>query len=61
VAHTASPSGRIRSHHDGRVIQIDTGMLGGEMFPGGVPSALEIQDGTFTAIYQGRRELVYSK
>ena len=61
VGHSVSASGRIRAHHDGRVFQIDTGMLGGQIYPGGVPSALEIEDGRFTAIYQGRRELVFSK
>ncbi len=43
---------------DGRVLQIDTGMLGGDVFTGGAPSALEIQAGTFTAIYPGAREVL---
>ena len=60
VGHSVSASGRIRAHHDGRVFQIDTGMLGGEIYPGGVPSALEIKGGTFMAIYQGRREVLLS-
>jgi hypothetical protein len=56
VGHTVPDGFRIKSNFDGRVIQIDTGMLDGEFFPGGVPSALEIQGNTWTAIYQGRRE-----
>ena len=43
---------------DGRVIAIDSGMLGGTMFPNGVPSALEILDGKFTAIYEGKRDVL---
>ena len=58
VGHTASTPGRIRSMQDGRVIAIDSGMLGGEMFPNGVPSALEIENGKFTAIYEGKRDEV---
>ena len=34
---------RITRRFDGRVIQIDTGMLGGTFYPGGMPSALEIR------------------
>ena len=33
-------------------------MLDGEWFPGGEPSALELQGGRFTAIYVDRRELL---
>jgi len=58
VGHTASTPGRIRSLQDGRVIAIDSGMLGGRMFPDGEPSALEIQDGKFTAIYVGKRDVL---
>jgi hypothetical protein len=56
VGHTATTAFRIRSLHGGRVMTIDTGMLGGEFFKGGVASALEIAGGAFTAIYEGRRE-----
>lgn len=58
VGHTVADRFRIKSNFSGRVVQIDTGMLNGEFFPGGVPSALEIQGDTWTAIYQGRREPV---
>ncbi len=56
VGHTVPDGFRIRSNFGGRVVQIDTGMLDGEFFPGGVPSALEIHGDTWTAIYEGRRE-----
>jgi len=58
VGHTASTPGRIRALQEGRVIAIDSGMLGGEMFKNGVPSALEILDGKFTAIYEGKRDVL---
>jgi hypothetical protein len=58
VGHSVSPDRRIRSHFDGRIFQTDTGMLAGAFYSGGVPSALEIKDATFTAIYVGRREPV---
>jgi hypothetical protein len=56
VGHTVPSGGRMRSTFGGRVIQIDTGMLGGTFFPDGAASALELRDGTLTAIYMGRRE-----
>jgi hypothetical protein len=56
VGHTTSDDRRIRLTHDGRVFQIDTGMLAGEYYPNGVPSALELHGGVATAIYVGRRE-----
>ena len=55
VGHTPSV-GKITTRFGGRVVQIDSGMLNGTFFPGGVPSALEIQGGTWTAIYLNRRE-----
>jgi hypothetical protein len=57
VGHTVT-AGRIRTWSDGRVLQIDTGMLNGEFYPGGAPAALEVQNGTFTAIYPGKREIL---
>lgn len=60
VGHTASTPGRIRTMQDGRVIAIDSGMLGGTMFPDGVPSALEIEGGKFTAVYQGKRDVLFT-
>jgi predicted MPP superfamily phosphohydrolase len=56
VGHTVPDGYRIRPSYGGRVVQIDTGMLDAEFFPGGVPSALEIQGSTWTAIYVGKRE-----
>ena len=55
VGHTPSV-GRITSRFGGRVVQIDSGMLDGTFFPGGVPSALVIHGGTMTAVYLDRRE-----
>ena len=57
VGHTVSqPDYRIRPSSKGRIVQIDTGMLGGDFFPGGRPSALEIKGDTWTAIYQDGRQ-----
>ena len=59
VGHTPGPSiGRIATRFDGRVILIDTGMLEGDFYPGGVPSALELHGDTITAIYDTRREIL---
>lgn len=59
VGHTVTqPDYRIRSSSKGRIVQIDTGMLGGEFFPGGRPSALEIKGDTWTAIYLDGRQPV---
>jgi hypothetical protein len=54
VGHTPQPNGRIRVRFDGRVFLIDTGMLPTH-YPGGRPSALEIQAGSFTAVYPHER------
>ena len=57
VGHTVTqPDYRIRASSKGRIVQIDTGMLGGEFFPGGRPSALEIKGDTWTAIYLDGRQ-----
>lgn len=56
VGHTVPNGFRIKPSFGGKVVQIDTGMLDGEFFPGGVPSALEIVGNTWTAIYEGKRE-----
>lgn len=58
IGHTATKPGKIRSYYDGRILAIDSGMLGGEFFAEGVPSALEIDKGTITAIYEGKREVL---
>lgn len=56
IGHTVADGFRIKPSFGGRVVQIDTGMLNAEFFPGGVPSALEIHGDKWTAIYEGRRE-----
>ena len=58
VGHTVASGGRMRVSFDGRLIQIDTGMLGQKFYPEGAPSALEIRNGKFTAIYVGKREVI---
>lgn len=61
VGHTSPPGYRMRARYDGRVVQIDTGLLGAPFFPGGRASALDIQDGVFTAIYEDRREVLFER
>jgi hypothetical protein len=56
IGHTVSASGRLTPRFGGRVIQLDTGMLGGTFYPSGRAAALEIRDGRFTAIYEDRRD-----
>jgi hypothetical protein len=58
IGHTITMDGRMRSRFGGRVIQTDTGMLAGTFYPNGRPSALEIRDGQFTAIYEDKREVL---
>jgi hypothetical protein len=56
IGHTPIANGQITTRFGGRVVMIDTGMLGGENYPKGVASALEARDGGFAAIYEdGRR------
>lgn len=50
VGHTIPSSMRITPRFGGRVFLIDTGMLS-SYYPGGRASALDIQDGKFSAIY----------
>jgi hypothetical protein len=57
VGHTVTPTGRVTSRFDGRVIQIDTGMQPAYA-QGGRASALEIKGGEITAIYVDRRDQV---
>jgi hypothetical protein len=57
VAHTVVPGGRILGRFGGKVWQIDTGMQPGYV-PTGRASALQIQDGTLTAIYPDRRQVL---
>jgi hypothetical protein len=57
IAHTVTPDGRIRANFGGKVFQIDTGMQPAYV-PAGRASALEIARGTFTAIYEDRRDVL---
>jgi hypothetical protein len=57
VGHTVTPTGRITTRFDGRVIEIDTGMQPAYV-PNGRASALEIRGGEATAIYVDRRDPV---
>jgi hypothetical protein len=61
VGHTVAEGLRIRQRHEDRVVQIDTGMLGGTFYPGGLASALEIHNGIFTAIYEDRRQVLFER
>jgi hypothetical protein len=56
VGHSTVLPGRIVTRLGGQVILIDTGMVNGEFYPGGVSSALEWHGNTLTAIYLDRRE-----
>jgi hypothetical protein len=57
VGHTVTPTGRITTRFDGRVIEIDTGMQP-TYVPNGRASALEIRGDEATAIYVDRRDPV---
>jgi len=50
VGHTPRKDGRIQVRFSGRVFLIDTGMLSSH-YKDGRPSALEISEGVFTALY----------
>lgn len=56
VGHTPVTGSPIAPRFENRVFPIDTGMLGGTSYPGGVASALEIRGNAVTAIYESRRE-----
>ena len=55
IGHT-TVAGKLTPRLGGRVILIDTGMVNGEFYPGGVPTALELQGDKATTIYLDRRE-----
>ncbi len=57
VAHTPQVSYSITGRFDSQVFLIDTGMLNSVY--GGRPSALEIQDGRFTAVYTMQRTVLH--
>ena len=50
IGHTAQLEGAIISRLDGKVFLIDTGMLDGAFYPGGMVQALEIVEGRFQII-----------
>ncbi len=56
IGHSTVLPGRIVARLGGRVILIDTGMVNGQFYPGGVSSALEWHGSMMTAIYVDRRE-----
>jgi hypothetical protein len=56
VGHTVTSTSKITALHGGRVIALDTGMLGDPYYPGGVPAALVISGDSYTAVYEGRTE-----
>jgi hypothetical protein len=59
VGHTPQLGGGIRSRLDGKLYLIDTGILDGSFYPGGVEQALEIVEGRFRVIdVRGRRTSV---
>ena len=57
IAHTVTPTGRITTRFDGRVVEIDTGMQPAYV-PDGRASALEIRSDGATALYADRRDPV---
>jgi hypothetical protein len=57
IGHTIPPELRIRPRFNGRVFQIDTGMQPVYVARGRA-SALEIQNGVFTAIYADRKDVL---
>jgi Calcineurin-like phosphoesterase len=61
VGHTPQEDGRIRARFGGAVLLIDTGILASYV-PGGRASALEIADGTVSAIYAGgQRQVIWQR
>ena len=56
VAHSPMATASITERAEGRVFLIDTGMLAS--YYKGRPSALEIEGGTFSAIYEGERRVL---
>ncbi len=54
TAHTPQPSGQITARFGNTLYLIDTGMLDGKFYPGGRPSALEIDGEKVTPMYVDR-------
>jgi hypothetical protein len=57
VGHTVTADGRVRVRFGGKVIQVDTGMQPAYV-QNGRASALQIEQGTMTAIYADRRDVL---
>ena len=57
VGHTVTADGRVRQRFGGKVIQIDTGMQPAYV-QNGRASVLQIEQGTLTAIYADRRDVL---
>jgi len=60
VGHTPQQDGRIHTRFGRKVFLIDTGMLA-SYYPGGQASALEIQNGIFTAISLGQQTVLLDR
>lgn len=60
VGHTIQRNGRIQMLFGGSVFAVDTGMQPSYV-PNGRPSALEIKDGVFSAIYTDSREVLLDR
>lgn len=58
IGHTTSANGQLLTRFGRRIVEIDTGMLGGRFYARGQPAALEIDGSLITAIYEDRRELL---
>jgi calcineurin-like phosphoesterase family protein len=54
TAHTPQPGGHITTRFGSTLYLIDTGMLNGKFYPGGRPSALEINGDAVTQLYVDR-------
>ena len=53
IGHSTVLPGRIVARLNGRIVLIDTGMVGGEFYKGGVPSALEWKGATLIGNLSG--------
>lgn len=60
TAHTFRENGEIQMRLAGRIFLIDTGMLE-SAYPGGRPSALEIEGGRVSAIYLDGKKLLFKE
>ena len=56
MGHTVTDTRDVMTRLNGRLFFLDSGMLGGDYYPGGRPVALEIQGDAVSVIYEDRRE-----